>query len=435
MKTEALYIIKKLHEHSFQAVYAGGYVRDTILGVPSHDIDIATDATPEQVESIFDKTIATGKVFGVIRVQVGDEIIEVATFRKDGQYTDGRRPDSVEFCSMKDDVLRRDFTINGMLFDPITDEIIDFVGGREDLKKGLVRFIGDADSRIAEDKLRMLRGVRFAARFGSIEPETLDAIKRHAKEIHTVSAERIQEELVKMLKVGKPRRVVELLFETGLMHEILPEVEILKGTPQDPKWHPEGDVLEHTIRVMEQLVGECDELLIAGMFHDIGKPDSTIIEDDGRVRSPDHAKVGADISREIMKRMKFSTAMVETVSELVYEHMKMISVKDMKKASRKKFFAQDNFQMLLKLHEADRKAGVDRTETLDLVRSLLEEYSKEPIKPKPFVDGRDIIDMGIKEGKEVGKFKEMLYDMQLEGEFKDREQALERARQIISERG
>lgn len=432
MEKQAKYIAEKLSEHGYEAVFAGGWVRDKLIGVESHDIDIATDATPEQVQAIFDRSVPVGISFGVVRIIVDDIEFEVATYRKDSKSSDGRRPDSVEFCSMYEDAMRRDFTINGMYYSPKMLKVFDFVGGREDLKKGLIRFIGNPDERIEEDKLRMLRCVRFGARFGTIEKETLEAVKRHAHEIYTVSAERIHEELVKMLKVGKPTKVIELLFDTGLMHEILPEFEILRDTVQDKQWHPEGNVDRHTVMVMEALVGEPIELQLAGMFHDIGKPEVTEIEGE-RVSSKGHAKAGSKITREIMKRMKFSNDMIEAVAELVYDHMKMITVTEMKKSSQKRFFAQDNFDMLFKLHKADRMGGCNRTETVDAVNALLEEYSKESIKPKPFIDGRDIIDLGIKQGREIGRLKEMFYDMQLEGDFENREQAFEYARKFINE--
>jgi len=423
----AKFIIQRLKDNGYEAYIAGGAVRDMLMGVQPHDYDIVTSAIPEEVERVFSdkKNLAIRKSFGVIVVIINDIEYEIATMRIDSNSSDGRRPDSVEFTSdIKQDAMRRDFTINGMYYAPLNSEIIDFVGGREDLKKGLVRFIGNPDDRIEEDKLRMMRAVRFGARFGTIETSTLEAVKRHAHEIHSVSKERIQEELIKMLKIGKPRKIIDLLFKTGLMHEILPEFEILKDTIQDVRWHPEGNALSHTLLVMEALVGESIELQFGGMFHDIGKIETTVIEGD-RVSSKGHAKAGSRITREIMKRLKFSNDMIETVAELVYDHMKMIEVPKMKKSSQKRFFAQDNFSMLFKLHAADRKGGCDRTETLEAVQALLDKYASEPVKPKPFIDGRDIMAIGIKEGKEIGRIKNEFYDMQLEGMFSDREQALE----------
>jgi len=278
----------------------------------------------------------------------------------------------------------------------------------------------------------MLRFCRFAIRFGSVESESLEAIKKHAHEIGSVSKERIQEELVKMLKLGKPRRVIELLKETGLMQEILPEFMPMFTTEQSPEYHPEGVASQHTILVMEHLVNEPVELQLAGLLHDIGKPLTTTVDPvTGKIGSKGHAEVGAKIAREILKRLKFSNEVVDLVYKLVYDHMKIISIEGMKKSTRKKFFAEDHFSMLLKLHEADRKGGCDRTDTLEFVKKLIEEYNKEPVKPKPFIDGKDIIFLGLNEGKGIGKVKELLYDMQLEGNLLDRESALLKAKEII----
>lgn len=403
------------------------------VNIESHDIDIATDCPIEKLKELFNHVILVGESFGVIRVIEDDFEFEIAQFRTDSKNSDGRRPDSVEFTSdLELDAQRRDFTINGLFYNPITDKIIDYVGGKEDIEKGLVRFIGDPESRIYEDKLRMLRGIRFAVRFGNIEVESLEAIKKHAHEIDSVSKERIQEEIVKMLKLGKPRRVVELLKETGLMQEIMPEFMPMFTTEQNLEYHPEKWASEHTILVMEHLVNEPVELQLAGLLHDIGKPLTTTIDPiTGKISSKTHAEVGAKIAKEILKRLKFSNEVVDLVYKLVYDHMKIISVEGMKKSTRKKFFAEDHFPMLLKLHEADRKGGCDRTDTLEFVKKIIEEYSKEPIKPKHFVDGKDLIFLGLKEGREIGKVKELLYDMQLEGLLFDRKSALVKAKEII----
>ena len=302
-KHAALRILKKLVDNGFQALYAGGYVRDKVLGLPdSGDIDIATNARPETVSRLFGQTISVGEQFGVIIVVMEGIPFEVATFRSDIGISDGRHPAEIVFTDARSDALRRDFTINGMFYDPISDKIIDYVGGQEDLTEGIIRFIGDPEERIAEDKLRILRAIRFAVRFGfQLEKQTFKAIQSHASEIAQVSMERIQQELVKMLEIGKPRQMIELLYESRILHYILPEIEDLKDVPQDPKWHPEGDVLEHTIRVMEGLVGKSIELQLAGLFHDVGKPMSTIISED-KISTPEHAKVGADITREILER-------------------------------------------------------------------------------------------------------------------------------------
>lgn len=427
MDTKARYIAKVLRDHGYQAVYAGGVVRDKLLGKESHDIDIATSATPDQVEALFEKTIPVGKAFGVVRVLIDGDEFEVATFRSDFG-TDGRRPERVEFSSIEEDAKRRDFTINGLFYDPIDDKVIDYVGGKGDLEKGVIRFIGDPEARIAEDRLRILRGIRFAVRFGfEIESETYAAIKKHAATVLEVSAERIQQELIKIIEIGKPRKAMELLFDSGLIKYILPEIEVIKGVPQDPIWHPEGDVLEHTIRVMEALVGESLEVQFGGLFHDVGKPMTTIVEGD-RIRTPGHAKEGAAITRQVLERLKFSTKFVEYVGELVYDHMKFLSVKDMRKAAQKRFFAEEHFQDLRKIHIADQKAGSLIFDTVKLVDELYEKFQREDLKPKPFVDGRDLIAIGFTQGRAIGELKTEIYDRQLEGEFLDRDAALQFAR-------
>lgn len=431
----AKYIIQRLKDSGYDAYVAGGACRDMVLNVKPNDIDIVTSAKPDDIESVFSdkRCLSVGKAFGVIVVIIEDIEYEIATMRIDSKISDGRRPDSVEFTSdLELDAQRRDFTINGLFYDPISDKVIDYIGGVEDIKKGLVRFIGDPESRIQEDKLRMLRGIRFAIRFGSVESESLKAIKKHAHEIGSVSKERIQEELVKMLKLGKPRRVIELLKETGLMQEILPEFIPMFTTEQSPEYHPEGVVSEHVILVMEHLVNEPVELQLAAFLHDIGKPLTTAVDPvTGKISSKGHAEEGAKLAKEILKRLKFSNEVVDLVYKLVYDHMKIISIEGMKKSTRKKFFAEDHFPMLLKLHEADRKGGCDRTDTLEFVKKLIKEYGKEPIKPKPFIDGKDIIFLGLNEGKEIGKVKELLYDMQLEGDLLNRESALLKAKEII----
>ena len=305
MEKQAIQIIETLKSNGFQAVFAGGYVRDMLLVAKSGDIDIATNALPEQVESLFEKTVPVGKAFGVIVVVIDNFEFEVATFRNDGQYSDGRRPDSVEFSSIEEDAKRRDFTINGLFYDPVDAKVLDFVNGESDIKAGIVRFIGDAEARIAEDKLRLLRGVRFALRFDfDLEQASYEAIKKNAEQVSLVSKERIMAELVKMMKLEKPRRMFELLFDTGLIHYVLPDIEALQGVEQDPNWHPEGDVLEHTIRVMGHLKGESLEVQFAGMFHDVSKPE-TAEKIDGRITNREHARIGAKKTREILEALKF----------------------------------------------------------------------------------------------------------------------------------
>lgn len=426
MKNKAKYIVQVLRNHGFQGVFAGGIVRDMLLGKECNDIDIATDATPDQVEALFEKTIGVGKNFGVVVVVIDKEEFEIATFRSDSKESDGRRPNSVSFSSMEEDAKRRDFTINGMFYDPIEEKLIDLVGGQKDLENGVIQFIGDAESRIAEDHLRIVRGIRFAIRFGfEIEAETFAAIKKNADKVLEVSPERIQQELIKIMEIEQPGKAMELLFESGLMKYILPEVEAIKGIPQDPKWHQEGSVDIHTKMVLEGLYGCSINLKLAGLFHDIGKQKTTIIED-GRIKSPGHASVSAEMTFDIMKRLKFSNNITDYVVSLVRDHMKMIDLHKWRKAKQRKFLAQENFKDLLILHKADKmgRKGLFSVDSVKVAEDLLEKFASEPLKPDAYVSGRDLIAIGFTEEKTIGLLKSEIYDMQLEGEFVDRDAAL-----------
>ena len=428
MKNKAIKILKILKSHNHQAVFAGGYVRDMIMGFESHDIDIATDASPDLIESYFDKTIPIGKSFGVVRVLMDGTEFEVATFRNDGQYKDGRRPDSVSFSSMKEDAKRRDFTINGLFYDPIDDKIYDYVNGLKDIKKKIIRFIGNPEKRIQEDKLRILRALRFSIKFGfEIEKNTKKSILNHNSKILDISKERIQEEFLKMINIGQPRKMLNLLSKFKILEIIFPEISKLKDIPQDPRWHPEGTVFEHTVRVMEKLIGESMELQIAGMFHDIGKLTTTIIHTDGHISSPQHAKEGADISRRIFENLKFSNKFINYVCKLIYEHMKMITVLDMKKSTQKKFFAQENYNDLRKLHIADKLSSHLDISDLKKIDNLKQIYEKENLKPIPFINGKDLIDIGFIPGKIIGNIKKEIYNLQLEGLLTDKKSAIKYA--------
>lgn len=435
MKKQAIGIVETLRAVGFRAVFAGGVVRDMLLSVQSSDFDIATDALPEQVEALFEKTIPVGKNFGVIVVVVDNVEYEVATFRMDGEYSDNRRPDSVEFSSIEEDAKRRDFTINGLFYDPVDGKVLDFVGGEKDIAAGIVRFIGDAEARISEDKLRLLRGVRFALRFGfELEKASYEAIKRNAEQVTLVSKERIRDELIKMVKIGKPRRMFELLFDTGLIRYVLPDIEKLKGVEQDPIWHPEGTVSEHTIRVMENLVGESLEVQFAGMFHDVGKPETKEVTR-GRITNREHARIGAKKTRRILESLKFPNKFIEYVGELVYDHMKMLHVKGMRKAKQKRFFAQENFSDLRALHIADEKGGFNDLTIIEYVDTLKAEYEKESLKPKPFLDGRDLIELGFVQGVLIGSTKKEIYNQQLDGTITTKEDAIALAKVVLERLG
>jgi len=425
MKQQAINIVKKLRDHGYQAVIAGGAVRDMILGIPPSDYDIATDAKPEAIEQLFDKTLSVGKAFGVIVVIMDGYEIEVATFRKDSQESDGRRPYSVQFSSMDEDAWRRDLTINGMFYDPLSDRIIDFVGGQEDLKSHLVRFIGSPEDRIAEDKLRMLRAVRFSARFEfAVDPATFEAVKKHASEISQISAERIADELQKILRVKHPRLAFSLLFETGLIDHILPEVRAMEGCEQPVDYHPEGSVLCHTLLALDYLPENAsDELRMGVLLHDVGKPVTQTFED--RIRFNGHDLTGKDVAREILKRLKFSNEFSERVLELIGNHMKFMHVDNMRTSRLKRFLALPHFEEHMALHRADCLSSHRNLENYDFVAEKLKTYEPEEIRPTRIITGKDLMDMGFKQGPVFRVILTDVEDQQLEGAIKSREEALE----------
>ena len=433
MEEQALEIIRTLQRHGHEAYYAGGYVRDRILGLESHDIDVATSASPDEVEKLFEKTLAVGKAFGVIVVVIDGVEIEVATFRTDSTYSDGRRPDSVAFSSKEEDAKRRDLTINGMFYDPIFNEVLDFVGGREDIRNRIIRLIGDPEARIAEDKLRMLRVVRFAARLDfTIDSGTLEAVRRHSSEITQISAERIADELQKILRTGHYRTAMGLLFDTELMKHILPEVYVMKGCEQPADYHPEGDVLVHTIKALENLPETAsDELRMGTLLHDVGKPatssllSGSVDRNEDRIRFNRHELVGKDISREILKRLKFSNEFTDRVLELVGNHMKFMHVKEMRTSRLKRFIGMPGFEEHMALHRADCLASHGNIDNYEFVKEKLETYEPEEIRPVRIITGKDLLKLGFTAGPLFKTILTDVEDRQLDGAVKNREEALE----------
>ena len=444
----ALEIVRRLRREGHQAYFAGGCVRDMLLGVEAKDFDVATSATPDAVMGLFEKTFAVGAHFGVVLVCLPgarEEIAtEVATFRNDGTYTDGRRPDAVRFSTeAREDVVRRDFTLNGMLLDPLKLEetgdilgaVLDFVRGREDLDAGLVRAIGDARVRFAEDKLRMLRGVRFAARMGfRIAPETMGAMQELAHEVGQVSSERIREELTKMLIEGHARRAFELMDEAGLLKEVLPEAVRMHGVAQPPEWHPEGDVWVHTMLLLERLEPGCSATLAWGaLLHDAGKPatfqiDWSAVAAGGkeRIRFSGHVEVGVRVAEEILRRLRFSNEDTEQIVALLKNHMRFGDVLEMRESTLKRFLRLPRFDEHLQLHWLDCMACHQRLGMWEFARAAKARFEAEPdaMRPKLLVTGRDLIKIGYKPGPQ---FKEMLLaaeDAQLEGAVRTTEEGL-----------
>ena len=440
-KDFAISIIKELRQHGFQAYLAGGCVRDLLLKREPADYDIATSATPAEVMEMFPDTYAVGAQFGVVLVPLPEDqrapadenvisktrAVEVATFRSDLGYSDGRRPDEVRFSQdPREDVARRDFTINGMMLDPVSSEVLDFVGGRRDLGAGIVRAIGDPKVRLAEDKLRMLRAVRFAARFEyAIEAETLAAIQGLAREIGVVSRERVRDELTKMLIEGHARRAFLLLDESGLLKEVLPEILAMKGVEQPPEFHPEGDVFVHTLLLLENLPQPCSPALAWGaLLHDVGKPATFRVAPD-RIRFDNHVEVGVKIAEEICERLRFSNHDASQVLALVDNHMRFGHVTRMKESTLKKFLRLPGFEEHLALHRADSLASHGNLSTYELVRAKLAEIPPEKIRPAALVTGDDLIASGYAPGPRFREILDAVEDAQLEGRLLSREAAIE----------
>jgi poly(A) polymerase len=471
----ALRIVEKLHAAGFEAYFAGGCVRDLVLGRKPVDFDVATSATPDVVLEMFPRTFAVGAHFGVVLVASDDAgsaceaeprrfCTEVATFRSDLAYSDGRHPDAVRYTkSAEEDVRRRDFTINGLLLnvaqlagisatvEPTTDHlrsaaehiqtdrlqdaqfraeavrvaVLDYVGGLRDLDAGLVRAIGRAETRFEEDHLRMLRAVRFAARFGfELETETKQAIRALASRIHAVSRERIRDELTKMLTEGSARRAFELLDASGLLAEVLPEMARMKGVEQPPQFHPEGDVWIHTLMLLEQLPASCAPTLAWGAFlHDVGKP-PTFRRAPDRIRFDGHVEVGVAIGADICRRFRFSNDETRQVLALIEHHMRFADAPKMKASTLKRFFRLESFDEHLTLHRMDCMAAHGNLDIHDFIRERRSAMSEEVVRPKPLITGRELIGAGYTPGPQ---FKEMLTaaeDAQLEGAISTPEQAL-----------
>lgn len=421
-------ICETLERNGHQAFLVGGCVRDLLLGRAPADYDIATDAPPERVLQLFPQGIAVGAQFGVVLVPRGTEKVEVATFRRDVGYSDGRHPDQVVYAATaEEDVSRRDFTINGLLMRHATGEILDFVGGRADLNAGLIRCIGDPERRFTEDKLRMLRAVRFAARFGyHMEQKTSEAILNRAPEIHSVSAERIREELSKLLSEGAARRGFELLDKTGLLAQVLPEISALKGVAQPPEYHPEGDVWTHTLLMLEGLPAEGPRTLAWGvLLHDVGKPVTfrPISVTGDRIRFDGHVEAGVSITEEICKRLKFSNEDSELIEALVANHMKFKDVGQMRKSTFKRFIRQPHFDEHLELHRLDCLASHRRLDAYDLVRKFLSDTPPEEVRPRRLLTGDDLHEMGYVPGPNYQIILQALEDAQLEGALSSKAEA------------
>ncbi len=424
----ALELITDLRRAGFTALWAGGAVRDRLLGRPCADIDIATSATPEQVLALFPQAVLVGQSFGVVRIPRTEACYEVATFRTDGVYLDGRRPEAVSFTQDPAvDSRRRDFTVNALFFDPTADEVLDFVEGVRDLKNGLIRAVGDPRQRFREDRLRLLRAIRFSASLGfEIEPQTWAAIQEEAPGILEISPERIRDELIRMLIQPRAGYAFRQLKAAGLLKRILPEVDRLEGVEQPEQFHPEGDVFEHTMLLLDNLDNPSEELALAALFHDIGKPDT--LERLDRIRFNGHDKLGAEMFDRIATRLRLPLRQSERVHFLIARHMQIGQVMKMKPSTLKRMLRGEEFCALLELHRLDCLASHQESDLYEYCQEQLQRISGEELKPVPLLSGHDLIAMGLPPGPLYGHILHEVEDLQLEGDIKTIEGALEYVR-------
>jgi tRNA nucleotidyltransferase/poly(A) polymerase len=426
MEQAARRVAARLRGAGHIAWFAGGCVRDALRGVEPADYDIATDAAPAQVEALFPRTVAVGAKFGVVCVLEGPWQFQVAAFRADGVYLDGRHPEGVTAASPETDAQRRDFTVNGMFLDPAADRVIDYVGGRADLEAGVLRAIGDPAARFHEDRLRLLRAVRFATTLGfSIDPATWEAVRTESRELAGVSAERIREELSRTLAHPARVRGFDLLDEAGLLRSVLPEVEALKGCEQPPQFHPEGDVFVHTRRMLELLEPDASlRLVFAVLLHDIGKPPTSTVDSDGRIRFNGHDRVGARMAERVLGRLRFSRAETDAIVAMVENHMHFKDVQRMRVAKVKRLMARPTYTEELELHRVDCASSHGLLDNHAFLVAKAAEFASEPLIPPPLLTGSDLLARGWKPGRALGGVLEALQNLQLEGRLRNRDEAL-----------
>jgi len=415
-------IVRKLAQNGFKALFAGGCVRDMVMDRTPEDIDIATDAHPDDVGALFPKTVPVGASFGVMKVIIEKHDFEVATFRTEGPYLDGRRPSDVQYASPEDDACRRDFTVNGMFYDPIENQIIDFVDGRTDIQKRIIRTIGEPAERFDEDKLRLLRAVRFAAKLEfEIDQNTWIALCTLAPTVTQTSWERIRDEILKILLDKNRRRGFELMRDSGLLREVLPEVADMIGVEQPVGFHPEGDVFTHTMLMIEKMDAPTETLALGVLFHDVGKPPTFAVRD--RIRFDNHCKVGGEMAAAICKRLRCPRKVIQRVRHLVAEHMRFKDVQEMRDSTLKRFLRSDNFDELLELYRLDCLASHGDLEAWEFCKHKLEELGAEQIRPKPLLRGKDLISMGYSPGPRFSRILTAVEDAQLDGTISTPEEA------------
>lgn len=420
-RDQSLAILSRLRDAGYESYWAGGCVRDILLDRPPQDYDIATRATPDEIEALFPHTVPVGKAFGVILVLEDGASHEVATFRRDLDYRDGRRPSEVQFTSPEEDARRRDFTVNGLFYDPSKEQVLDFVEGQRDIKCRVIRSIGDPSARFREDYLRMMRAARLSATLGlTIDLATAEGVREHAHHIGKVSAERIRDELTKLLlQAPLAGQGILSLRDLGLLKEILPEIAALEGQEQPPQFHPEGDVLTHTVMMLDGMESPDEVLAYSVLLHDVGKPPTATlsIEPDGaeRIRFNNHAKVGAEMSEAILQRLKMPSKVIDAVTTCVANHMRFMDIPRMKKSTLRKLVGAPTFPVELQLHRLDCMCSHGDLDNLDILAAFREDLAHEPILPEPWLSGHDIMALGVAHGPDVGAWHRRAYERQLEG--------------------
>ncbi len=426
-------IIARLQANGFIAYRVGGAVRDRLLGLSAYDVDVATDAPPAAVRGLFPDTYAVGEAFAVIIVHTPEKVdVEVATFREEWGYADGRRPAEVSFSDAATDAQRRDFTINALFYDPAAREVLDFTGGLADLRRGVIRAVGRPEQRFGEDYLRMPRAIRFAAAFRfTLEPKTGAAIRGLAEKVNNISRERIFQELTRMLTGPAPAYAFSLLRQFNLLPFLLPEVARMKGIEQPPQFHPEGDVWEHTLLMLGKMVMADPLLAWSTLLHDVGKP-LTHEYREGRDRFPNHASKGADSARSVLRRLKASRSLIEEAGEVVNNHMNFMNVTKMRPATLRRLLARPTFSVELELHRLDCLASHAKLDGYGFLLDKLIEFANQPQLPPPLVNGHDLLVMGLQPGPRIGELLKWVQDLQLSGEIVEREQALAALREQLA---
>jgi poly(A) polymerase len=418
-------VVARLRAAGFSAFWVGGCVRDMLLGKAPLDYDVVTSALPANIESLFRRTIPVGRKFGVMVVVLKGIQIQVATFRAEADYRDGRHPEQVTFGDERADVLRRDFTVNGLLYDPVRAEIHDWVGGEADIRDRVIRTIGVPEERFAEDRLRLMRAVRLAAQLNfKIAPETFGAVKANSHRITSISPERIRDELLKTFRAPHAARGLELLHESGLLKEVLPEIEATVNCEQSPEYHPEGTVFNHLVLMLSKLPSNASAALAwAVLLHDIGKP-VTATRDETGIHFYEHEKVGAEMAASILQRLRFPGKEIEDIVQAVRCHMQFKDVLRMRRSTVRRMLLRPTFPLELELHRLDCLGSSGRLDSYDFLVREAEELERQPEIRPPLVTGDDLIGLGMRPGRELGAILSDTREKQLEGELRTREEAL-----------